>query len=221
MLAYVLELALKGSPVQASHGGVAGALTVAVFRSGPDALVYDVVILFWISSFLVERLIIRSGGERSTEVRSDRGSGLLILLSVFGSISIANAFAASGFTLLPVAVFYAGLAMILLGIAFRFWAVASLRSFFSYTVQIKEGHRVVETGPYRFVRHPAYAGSLLTMVGVGFALQSWGAVLIIAVVFLAAFGYRMRVEERALADSLGEEYLSYAKRVKRIIPFVF
>lgn len=196
-------------------------VTVAVFQSGPDSLVYQAVVLLWISSFFVETLIIRSGGERSTEVRSDRGSGLLILLSVFGSISIANVFAASGFTLLPVAAFYAGLAMILLGIAFRFWAVASLRSFFSYTVQIKEGHHVIESGPYRFVRHPAYAGSLLTIVGVGFALQSWGAVLLIAVVFLAAFGYRMRVEERALVDSLGEEYLSYSKRVKRIIPFVF
>jgi len=196
-------------------------VTVAVFQPGLDALVYDLVVLLWILSFFVETLIIRSGGERPTEVRSDKGSGLLILLSVFGSISIANAFAASGFALLPVAAFYVGLAMMLLGMAFRFWAVASLRSFFSYTVQIKEGHHVIESGPYRFVRHPAYAGSLVTIVGVGFALQSWGAVLLIAVVFLAAFGYRVQVEERALVRSLGEEYLSYSKRVKRIIPFVF
>ncbi len=195
--------------------------TVTVFQPGLDALVYGLVVLLWVLSFFVETLIIRSGGERPAEVRSDRGSGLLILLSVFGSISIANVFAASGFALLPVASFYVGLAMMLLGTAFRFWAVASLRSFFSYTVQIKEGHRVIESGPYRFVRHPAYAGSLLTVVGVGFALQSWGAVLFIAVVFLAAFGYRMQVEEKALVASLGEEYLSYAKRVKRVIPFVF
>lgn len=196
-------------------------VTVVVFQPGLDALVYDLVVLLWMLSFLVETLTIRSGGARSTEVRSDRGSGLLILLSAFGSISISNIFAASGFTLLPVGAFYVGLAMMLLGMAFRFWAVASLRSFFSYTVQIKEGHRVIESGPYRFVRHPAYAGSLLTVVGVGFALQSWGAVLLIAVVFLAAFGYRIEVEERALVGSLGGEYLSYAKRVKRIIPFVF
>jgi protein-S-isoprenylcysteine O-methyltransferase Ste14 len=194
---------------------------VAVFQSGFDALAYDVVILLWFLSFVAEGLIIRSGGERSTEVRADRGSGLLILLGIFGSVFIANAFARSGLTPLPVASFYLGLAVMLLGMAFRFWAVATLRSFFSYTVQIKEGHQVVESGPYRFVRHPAYAGSLLTLVGVGFALQSWGAVLLIAAVFLVAFGYRMRVEESALVDSLGEEYLSYAKRVKRIIPFVF
>jgi len=210
-----LKLALKASPERTPR------VTVAVFQPGLDSVVYDAVVLLWISSFFVERSMIRSGGARSTEVRSDRGSGLLILLGVFVSISIANVFAASGFALLPVAAFYAGLAMIVLGIAFRFWAVASLRSFFSYTVQIKEGHRVIESGPYRFVRHPAYAGSLLTMVGVGFALQSWGAVLLIAAVFLAVFGYRIQVEERALVDSLGEEYLSYAKRVRRMIPFVF
>lgn len=195
-------------------------VTVAVFEPGLDAFVYDAIVLLWILSFFVETLIIRSDGARSTAVRSDKGSGLLILLSVFGSISIANFFAASGFALLPVAAFYAGLVMMILGIAFRFWAVASLRSFFSYTVQIKEGHHVIESGPYRFVRHPAYAGSLLTIVGVGFALQSWGAVLLIAAVFFAAFGYRIKVEERALLVSLGEEYLSYAKKVKRMIPYV-
>jgi protein-S-isoprenylcysteine O-methyltransferase Ste14 len=222
MLVDALKLALKASPAQTSAWRPSRLLTtVAVFQPGLDALVYDLVVLLWILAFFVETLIIRSGGVRSTEVRSDRGSGLLILLSVFGSISIANVFAASGFVLLPVGAFYVGLAMMLLGMAFRFWAVASLRSFFSYTVQIKEGHRVIESGPYRFVRHPAYAGSLLTMVGVGFALQSLAAVLLIAVVFLAAFGYRIRVEERALVGSLGEEYLSYAKRVKRMIPFVF
>jgi protein-S-isoprenylcysteine O-methyltransferase Ste14 len=196
-------------------------VTVAVFHSGLDAIVYNGVVLLWVSSFVVETLIIRSGGERPTEVRSDRGSGLLILLAIFGSISVANAFAASGIALLPKASFYIGVAMMLLGMAFRFWAVSTLRSFFSYTVQIKEGHRVIESGPYRFVRHPAYTGSLLTIVGVGFALQSWGAVLLIAIVFLVAFGYRMQVEERALVASLGDEYLSYAKRVKRIIPFIF
>jgi protein-S-isoprenylcysteine O-methyltransferase Ste14 len=196
-------------------------LVVAALHYGVDAGLYDVVILVWLSSFFVERLIIRRGGEKSTAVWSDRGSGLLILLSIFGSISIANVFATAGFALLPIGSFYLGLAMVLLGVAFRIWAVSSLRGYFSYTVQIKEGHRVVEVGPYRFVRHPAYAGSLLTIVGVGFALQSWAAVLVISAVFLLAFGYRIQVEERALISSLGEEYLSYSKRVKRIIPFVF
>jgi protein-S-isoprenylcysteine O-methyltransferase Ste14 len=111
--------------------------------------------------------------------------------------------------------------MMLAGILTRLWAVSTLRSFFSYTVQIKEGHHVVQTGPYRFVRHPAYTGSLLTVLGIGFALQSWGAVLVMAAVFGVTFGYRIRVEEKVLTDSLGEEYLSYSRRVKRLIPYVY
>jgi protein-S-isoprenylcysteine O-methyltransferase Ste14 len=143
------------------------------------------------------------------------------LFAILGSIVIANAFADSGIALLPRPWFYVGLILMVVGIAVRLWAVSTLRGFFSYTVQIKEGHRVVERGPYRFVRHPAYTGSLLTILGVGFALQSWGAVLVMAVVFGLTFGYRIRVEEKTLVASLGEEYLQYSKRVKRLIPYVF
>ena len=196
-------------------------VAVAVFHSSLAAGVYTAVVLVWFVSLLVEVLIIRRSGTRSAEVRADRGSGPLILLSVFVAIAIANAFAASGVGLLPKPFFFAGLALILTGAAFRLWAVSTLRSFFSYTVQIKEEHHVVESGPYRFVRHPAYAGSLLTILGVGFALQSWAAVLVIGGIFVAAFGYRIRVEERALIGALGEEYARYSKRVKRLIPCVF
>jgi protein-S-isoprenylcysteine O-methyltransferase len=146
---------------------------------------------------------------------------LIILFTTFGSIAIANVFADSGTALLPRPWFYFGLILMVGGMVVRLWAVSTLRSFFSYTVQIKEGHHVIESGPYRFVRHPAYTGSLLTILGVGFALQSWGAVIVIAVIFGLTFGYRIRVEERTLIASLGAEYLRYSKRVKRLIPYVF
>jgi protein-S-isoprenylcysteine O-methyltransferase Ste14 len=194
---------------------------VAVFHSGFDAGLYTAVVLAWLLSFFVEALIIRSAGRRSTEVRADGGSGLVILLSVFAALAIASAFAASGVGLLPRPFFFAGLVIMVAGIAFRLWAVGTLRSFFSYTVQIKKEHRVVQSGPYRFVRHPAYAGSLLTIVGAGFALQSWGAILAVVGVFALTFGYRIRVEERAMIGALGEDYALYSRRVKRLIPCVF
>jgi protein-S-isoprenylcysteine O-methyltransferase Ste14 len=142
-------------------------------------------------------------------------------VSVFIAIFVADAFATAGVALLPQSSFYLGVGMMVAGILIRLWAVSTLRSFFSYTVQIKEGHHVIQTGPYRFVRHPAYTGSLLTVLGIGFALQSWGAVLVMAVVFGVTFGYRIRVEEKVLTGSLGEEYLSYSRRVKRLIPYVY
>ncbi|MDA4132040.1 MAG: protein-S-isoprenylcysteine O-methyltransferase, partial [Thaumarchaeota archaeon] len=80
---------------------------------------------------------------------------------MFIAIFVADAFATAGFALLPPASFYLGVGMMVSGILVRLWAVSTLRGFFSYTVQIKEGHHVIQSGPYRFVRHPAYTGSLL------------------------------------------------------------
>ena len=192
-----------------------------VLRSPFDAGLYLAVTVTWILSIFIERVIIGSAGPRTAQIRSDRGSALLIFFSIFVSIFIANEFAEYGVALLPAAFFYVGLVMMLAGISIRIWAVSTLRSFFSYTVQIKQDHHVVENGPYRLVRHPAYTGSLLTILGVGFALQSWGAALVIAIIFGISFGYRIKVEEKALVASLGEAYVLYSRRVKRLIPYLF
>jgi len=87
MVVHAFRLGLNASLAKSSVEARLDLVAVVVFQSGVDAVVYDAVVLAWVSSFLVERLIIRSGGERSTEIRSDRGSGLLILLSIFFSIS--------------------------------------------------------------------------------------------------------------------------------------
>jgi protein-S-isoprenylcysteine O-methyltransferase Ste14 len=95
-----------------------------------------------------------------------------------------------------------------------------LGRFFSLTVRVAEDHRVVEKGPYRLVRHPSYTGVLITFIGLGLAVQSWGALLVLLGVFSAAFGYRMRVEEKTLLSELGDNYASYMKRTKRLIPYL-
>jgi protein-S-isoprenylcysteine O-methyltransferase Ste14 len=95
-----------------------------------------------------------------------------------------------------------------------------LGRFFSLTVRVAEDHRVVVKGPYRLVRHPSYAGVLITFIGLALAVQSWGALLVLLGVFSLSFGYRMRVEEKALLSELGEDYANYMKRTKRIIPYL-
>ena len=107
-----------------------------------------------------------------------------------------------------------------LGVLVRQYAIAILGRFFSLTVQIAEDHMVVEKGPYRLIRHPSYTGILITFIGLGLAVQSWGAVLVLLLFFGISFGYRMRVEERTLLSGLGRDYASYMKRTKRLIPFL-
>ncbi len=114
-----------------------------------------------------------------------------------------------------------GLGIAATGVALRMWAVRTLGRFFVYTVTIQRDHRVVDTGPYRVVRHPSYTGALITFAGLGLALAN-GLSLIIAVALpLAAYLYRIPIEERALAERLGEPYARYAAGRARIVPWVW
>ena len=108
----------------------------------------------------------------------------------------------------------------MLGVLVRQWAIAVLGRFFSLTVRVAEGHPVVERGPYRLVRHPSYTGVLITFIGLGMAVQSWGGLLVLLAAFGFSYGYRIRVEEKALISELGQDYVSYMKRTKRLIPFL-
>ena len=78
----------------------------------------------------------------------------------------------------------------------------------------------MDNGPYKLIRHPSYTGGLLILIGLGLALQSWGAVLITLLILSLAYGYRIHVEEKLLVTELGDEYIDYMKRTKRLIPYI-
>jgi protein-S-isoprenylcysteine O-methyltransferase Ste14 len=192
-----------------------------LFPTTTAASIFFVVYAFWLLSELVIGGIIPRSRRHGTPIRyEDRSSRLLISLSMFLSLMIAFLFAASGIASLPSGAFYLGIGLMIAGILLRQWSIAVLGRYFSRTVGVQEGQAVVDRGPYRLVRHPAYTGSLLTMVGLGFVLQSWGAVLVLIAFFGAAFGYRIHVEEAVLTSKLGDEYVAYAKKTKRLIPYV-
>jgi protein-S-isoprenylcysteine O-methyltransferase Ste14 len=117
--------------------------------------------------------------------------------------------------------FLAGLVMMWLGIALRQWAVWTLGRFFTVVVRVAVAQTVVETGPYRWVRHPSYTGLLLTLVGLGVALGSWLSVLALATVPSIGLVARIRVEERELLAGLGEPYRKYAEQRRRLVPGIW
>jgi protein-S-isoprenylcysteine O-methyltransferase Ste14 len=111
--------------------------------------------------------------------------------------------------------------LLISGFAFRLWAVLTLGRFFKITVSIQEGHTVIRDGPYRLLRHPSYAGLLVAMVGLGLALETWLGLLALILLPLLGVLIRIRVEESALIDALGQEYASYAAETRRLIPGVW
>jgi len=107
------------------------------------------------------------------------------------------------------------------GTVLRIWAIVVLDRFFTFIVGIADDHRVIQHGPYRLLRHPGYAGALLTLLGIGVALASWLSLLVIFVGPALALRIRIRVEEETLAGALGPEYREYANRTARLIPGVW
>ena len=122
---------------------------------------------------------------------------------------------------LPHWLFYPGLVLWLLGLAYTGWAYRTLGHFFSLDVQIQNDHRVVDTGPYRLLRHPGYAGFSLGLLGLGVALQSWVSVLVLLFATIAALAYRIPIEEKFLVAELGDDYVQYMTSTKRLVPFVW
>ena len=192
-----------------------------VFASGLGLVLFDTAYFVWIVSELFGAVLVpRLRGRGATRVRRDRGSGALIILTVFISIGLALSFGYSGVGVLPDWVFYPGIFLMLLGVLVRQWAIAVLGRFFSLTVRVATDHRVVTRGPYRLVRHPSYTGVLITFIGLGLAVQSLGGLLVLLGVFSLSYGYRIRVEEKTLLSELGQDYASYMKRTKRLVPFI-
>jgi protein-S-isoprenylcysteine O-methyltransferase Ste14 len=162
------------------------------------------------------------GSSREQGSSRDRGTRVLITVTWFVALAGAGA-AAAGLRHEPAWQtgrwhLAAALALLWAGLALRVWAVLVLGSAFRSTVEVEAGQAVVDHGPYRLVRHPSYTGALISAAGVGLLFGSWLSLAIVTLLSLASTLRRISVEEAALTEVLGESYLSYRQRTKRLLP---
>jgi len=114
-----------------------------------------------------------------------------------------------------------GTIIILLGLSFRIWAIRKLGKFFEPTVVIKQDQPIIKTGPYKYIRHPAYAGGYLSFIGCGVALGNWIGLILIMILVLIGFNYRIQQEEKILLEGFGDEYQNYINTTKKLIPLIY
>lgn len=115
----------------------------------------------------------------------------------------------------------AGLVIMGLGIALRFTAIVQLGRYHTPNVAVLADHEVFDRGLYRHIRHPSYLGALIAFFGFGLALGNWLSLLVIMLLSVMVYLYRIHEEEAALRAGLGERYASYCRRTKRLIPGVY
>jgi protein-S-isoprenylcysteine O-methyltransferase Ste14 len=106
----------------------------------------------------------------------------------------------------------------LVGFALRLWSLLVLRERFTRTLLVQPRHSIERGGPYRFIRHPGYLGSLLCLNGIGLASGNTIVVFISIVTTCLAYRYRIRVEDAMLVSAFGEEYETYRRSTGALIP---
>lgn len=186
----------------------------------PYALVFWAVFVW---AFAPEFRIV-AGASRTANSTQDANSKPLIIygggLAMFVAFFIAAAVPSAA---LPQAawLFWLGLCGMIAGSLLRRHCWRMLGQSFTGAVIVKAGQPVVERGAYRYVRHPSYTAGAMLFLGIGVALANWIAIVVMCVSLAVVYGYRVRVEEAALASVIGEPYRQYMTRTKRFIPFLF
>lgn len=181
---------------------------------------YQAVVFLWLGS---EVIIGVTHAAPFSHRGQDRSSGVALVgflaLGLVAGLYVARKVPAAGIMPGRSLVYALGIALALAGIALRWWAVLTLGRFFTTRVLIRSDQTVVTNGPYQYVRHPSYTGALLTVLGVLLCATNWLS-LACFVIAIPGFAYRIRVEERALVDALGEPYRDYMRRTRQLVPFV-
>lgn len=176
----------------------------------------------WVASEVLLQVVAHTS-RRSGEVK-DRGSLLLLLSAIFGSIWLSSWYRdMHGPTMLAGAAGIRIVALLLLvvGLAIRWTAIFTLGESFSTNVAIHATQTVHKTGLFRWVRHPSYSGMLPIFAAIGIAQRNWVSLAIMLVFPPAALLYRIHVEEMALTEAFGKDYVEYSKTTKRLIPGIY
>ena len=159
----------------------------------------------------------------SGEVR-DRGSLRLLWIVIFCSIWAGSTLGyMRPHTMFGDAPWVRILAIVLMavGLAIRWTAIVTLGKSFSVNVAIHAKQTVTRTGIFRFARHPSYTGLVLIFLALGVHMRNWAALAIITLPSLAALLYRIHVEEAALTEAFGPDYVDYCAVTKRLVPGIY
>lgn len=190
-------------------------------HSGADIVFWVMLGLFALGEYAMQFRSLGALIRRRSGRLVERWSLVVLLVAVIGGfvggIKLAQGHAGK-ITTGAWPLFAIGLVLMAVGIATRWWAIIVLGRFFTPDVRIQSDQTVVDSGPYRWVRHPSYSGLIICFVGLGLALSNWLSLAVLLVVPSAGLAVRMRTEERALLASLGEPYRQFCASRPRVFP---
>lgn len=167
----------------------------------------------------------KSRGQKADN--KDRGTKWLLYLNFIACIMISFYFVSHAApdavrkVVFPSYVADVGIILIICGIIIRIKSVLTLKKFFTLNVQTAKEQHLITSGLYRKIRHPAYSGSIVSLLGVALSLRSVISTCLVLVCCVVCYQVRIKVEEKALQEQFPEEYAAYKKHTYKLFPYIF
>jgi protein-S-isoprenylcysteine O-methyltransferase Ste14 len=184
-----------------------------------DFKVLSIIIFSYLYGFFEIILSVRQSLKRKNSIvnKGDKGSiwFLFVLIAIGYFLSFRIGFTKIGRIYHWDLFFAVGVLLIITGLRIRLYAINTLKQHFTYTVTKIENHELIETGLYKMIRHPGYLGQLFIFIGTAVSFSNWLSILSMTV------AVSIRIEEKFMIEQMGQIYLDYQKRTKKLIPFVF
>ena len=188
-----------------------------------DSIVKIVAVVVWLGAEAYLILKDRARGKGTTDIdlrtRNYNTAATVVSLTlglVFNWVKVLPFGTPGASTIL-----WIGIGVMLLGLILRHWSIVSLGKFFRTTIELQKGQKVIDNGPYRHIRHPSYAGIILFFIGYGIVSKDWLSLGVDVCLPIASLVYRIQIEEKALAEGMGQDYVAYQKRTKKLLPGIW
>lgn len=182
---------------------------------------FDIIWISWLASEILLSRLMRA---EKTDNNLDKSSLKILWISISTAVT-AGVFLKNSGPVLTIhyymPLYYCGIILIVGGVLLRGSAILKLKKSFTVNVAVAQGQKLVNSGIYKYIRHPAYTGSLLSFAGLAIVFNHWLTMLVIFIPIFLAFYYRIHVEEQALLQAFGEQYARYIKNSRKLLPFIF
>jgi protein-S-isoprenylcysteine O-methyltransferase Ste14 len=176
--------------------------------------------IWFLSEIAISRILKSSDEDRKdTDKSSIRVVWIVALLAIFTAILVKRSYSNPIFS--DPIYRLTGAVITLAGMVIRIIAVKALGRMFTVDVTIRQNHELKTEGIYKHIRHPAYAGLLMSFYGLGLAMNNWWSLLVVVIPITIVFIRRIKMEEAVLEEEFGEAYAAYRRRSKSLIPFIY
>lgn len=157
---------------------------------------------------------------RDKTKKEDKNSLPLILIGIFLPLTITIFLSFTNLGNISPNFSYLGITILILGFILRQYSITTLGKFFIPTINKQKNQEIIQTGPYKYIRHPSYTGLLLELSGTALALSNIISFTLTITFLLPALIYRIKIEEKFLSKNF-KSYQKYKLKTKKLIPFIY